>query len=83
MQEFKKADQSLFTVGVDLANFYDTQNHAAFIDAVNSIDDEITCEYVGRHSLGPEHLIHFVLSHPEISLALSVVGTWILREYKK
>ena len=83
VQEFKKADQSLVTVGVDLANFYDTQNHAAFMDAVNSIDDEITCECVGRHSLGPEPLIQFVLSHPEISVALSVVGTWILKRVEK
>ena len=83
VQQFKKADQSLVTVGVDLANFYDTQNHAAFIDAVNSIDDEITCEYVGRQSLESEPLIHFVLSHPEICGALSVVGLWMLKRVEK
>lgn len=82
VQQFKKADQSLVTVGVDLANFYDKQNHAAFIDAVSSIDDEITCKYVGRHSLVPEPLIQFVLSHPDISLALSV-GLWMLRRVEK
>lgn len=82
VQEFKEADQSLVSVGVDLANFYDKQNHAAFIDAVNSIDDEITCKCVGRHSLGPEPLIQIVLSHPEISVALSV-GLWTLRRVEK
>ena len=83
VQQFKKADQSLVTVGVDLANFYDKQNHAAFIDAVSSIDDEITCEHVGRHSLVPEPLIQFVLSHPDISVALSVVGAWTLKRVEK
>lgn len=72
----------MVSVGVDLANFYDKQNHAAFIDAVNSIDDEIACKCVGRHSLGPEPLIEFVLSHPDISIALSV-GLWMLRGVEK
>ena len=83
VQQFKKADQSLITVGVDLANFDNTQNHAAFTDAVNCIDEEITCEFVGRHSLESEPLIRFVLSYPEISVALSVGGLWILKRVEK
>ena len=82
MQQLKKTDQSLVTVAVDLANFDNTQNHAAFIDAVKCIDDEITCEIFGRHSLEPELLIRFVLSHPEICVALSV-GLWILKRVEK
>ena len=82
VQQLKKADQSLVTVGVDLANFDNTQNHAAFIDAVNCIDEEVTCELVGRHSPEPEPLIRFVLSYPEICVALSV-GLWILRRVEK
>ena len=79
VQQLKKVDQSLVTVGVDLASFDNTQNHAAFIDAVNCIDEEITCEFVGRHSLESEPLIRFVLSYPEICVALSVGGLWILK----
>ena len=82
VQQLKEADQSLVTVGVDLANFDNMQNHAAFIDAVNHIDDEINCEFVGRHSLEPEPLIRIVLSHPEICVALSV-GLWILKRVEK
>ena len=82
MQQFKKTDQCLVAVAVDLANFDNIQNHAAFIDAVKCIDDEITCEIVGRHSLESDPLIRFVLSYPEICVALSV-GLWILKRVEK
>ena len=82
VQQLKKADQSLVTVGVDLANFDNIGDHTAFIDAVKCIDDEITCEVVGRHSLELEPLLRFVLSNPDMCVALSV-GFWILKRVEK
>lgn len=82
-QQFNNTDQNLTTVGVDLANFDNIQNHAAFIDAVNRIDNEIACKYVGRHSLEPEPLIQFVASYQEISVALSIFGLWMLKRVEK
>ena len=82
IQCVKDASQSRVTVGVDLANFDNPQNHATFVDAVKHIDDEIACETIGRHSVEPEPLIKLVLSHPEICAALGI-GLWTFRRVEK
>ena len=81
VQQFGDTDRNLMTVGVDLANFDSTERYARFIDTAKGVDDEISCRNIGRHSLGPEPLIQFVLEHPELCAALSV-GWWVLKRWR-
>ncbi len=83
VRQFENLEQDLVTVSVDLANFDNTQDHAAFMDAVSRIDDKMSCSYLGRHSLEPEPLIRFVLEYPKLCTGLTVVGLWVLKRVEK
>lgn len=72
----------LLAIGVDRANFQDAQSHAAFVDAVVRIDEEIACRGIARHSLVPEPLIEFVLSNIHIKMAVAL-GLWTIRRVEK
>ena len=79
IRRYEDAEETAFIVGVDWANFDSIQKVHEFRNDVEQIDDGITCRGLGRHSLGPEPLIEFVLSNPEISAVLA----WVLWRTEK
>ena len=82
IDEFSDAEQSKFSVGVDLANFDTPQSCDTFLSDVRQIDDGIAFRSIRRYSLEPELIIQFVLSEPMLSLALGL-GIWTLRRVEK
>ncbi len=79
MERFSDTEQSQFSISVDRANFDTTQSYDTFVNDVSHINDRIASKGIGRYSLGPEPLIEFVLSYPELSIAL---GWTLLRTAK-
>lgn len=79
VRAFQNGPQEQTRVYVDRANFDDWQKVNEFESDVNYIDDRIICSAgLGRKSAIPEPLIQFVLSNPEATAVLAVVGPWIL-----
>ena len=78
-RRYNKTEERQCTLNVDLANFDNPQDYAAFADDVNSIDDTIGCyNGIQRHALIPEPFLQFVVSHPALSTVLSVGGGWVI-----
>ena len=70
-------------LSIDLANFDSTVDYERFRQAVTLVDDSIACDNsLLRHSVTPEPIIQFVVSNPDISIALAV-GTWMLHRVER
>lgn len=68
---------------VDLANFDSIKNYEAFANDVNAIDSTLVCDNkIVRQALVPDPFLQFVLSNPELTVALSV-GVWIVARLEK
>ena len=78
-RKIQNTEQSGITVGVDWANFDSKQQYDQFSNDIEQIDEEVTCSNFSRHSLVPEPIIQFVITNPELSLALAAGGSWILQ----
>ena len=80
----RRTQERQCALNVDLANFANPQDYAAFADDVNAIDDTIGCDNgIQRHALIPEPLLQRVVSYPELSAALSVGGGWAIGRVTK
>ena len=82
IDRFSNTQQSQFSISVDRANFDTERSYDTFVNDVSHINDRIAIRRTVRHSLGPEPLIEFVLSYPELSIALGF-GLWTLRRVEK
>lgn len=81
---FKKAQEYQWALSVDLANFTSPQDYDAFANDINAIDGTIGCDNgIQRRAAIPEPLLHFVVSNPELSMALSVGGGWAIGRVTK
>ncbi len=68
---------------VDLTSFPNEGEYDKFLEDLKVIDSEISLRRYGRFSLGPEPLVQFILSNPNVSLALAIVGGWSLIRVEK
>ena len=80
---YENRDLTSDSLSVDLANFESVEDYERLALDVSALDDAIVCDdKVVRHSLVPDPFLQFVLSNPELSVALSV-GIWIVARLEK
>ena len=82
-RRFDETEGQQDALSVDLANFASFEDYTHFAEDVGLIDNSIACDNsIQRHSLVPEPFLQFVMSHPDISLALAI-GMWPLGRLEK
>ena len=69
-------------VMLDLTSFHNKEESDKFLEDLKVIDSEVSLRHGGRFSLGPEPLVQFILSNPDVSLALAIGGWSLIRVEK-
>ena len=67
---------------VDFTSLPNKEESDSFLEDLKVIDSEASLRHGGRFSLGPEPLVQFILSNPDVSLALAI-GGWSLNRVEK